>query len=100
NTDDHERLDSIITAIGQLGRPVVFPPHPRTRKAMAAAEIRPADNIRLLPPVSYFDFLALQASARAILTDSGGVQKEAYMLGIPCITLRAETEWTETVDAG
>jgi UDP-GlcNAc3NAcA epimerase len=100
NTDDHERLDSIITAIGKLGRPVIFPLHPRTRKAMAAAEIRPADNIRLLPPVSYFDFLALQASARAILTDSGGVQKEAYMLGVPCITLRAETEWTETVDAG
>jgi UDP-N-acetylglucosamine 2-epimerase len=100
NTDDHERLDAIIKAAGKLDHPVLFPVHPRTRKAMAAAGIRPDGNLRLLEPAGYFDFLALQGSARAILTDSGGVQKEAYMLGIPCVTLRAETEWTETVEAG
>jgi UDP-GlcNAc3NAcA epimerase len=100
NTDDHERLDTIIKAVGKLDYPVLFPAHPRTRKAMAAAGIRPDGNVRLMEPAGYFDFLALQTSARAILTDSGGVQKEAYMLGIPCITLRAETEWVETVEAG
>ncbi|MGZ4142583.1 MAG: non-hydrolyzing UDP-N-acetylglucosamine 2-epimerase [Actinomycetota bacterium] len=100
NTDDHERLESLMTAVGKLDRPVLFPVHPRTRKAIAASGIKPVDTIRMLPPAGYFDFLALQASARAILTDSGGVQKEAYMLGVPCVTLRAETEWTETVEAG
>lgn len=100
NTDDRARLAAIVKAVGSLDRPVLFPVHPRTAKAMAAATIVAEGSLRAMPPVGYLDFLALQAGARAILTDSGGVQKEAYMLGIPCITLRAETEWVETVEAG
>lgn len=100
NTDDAARLEAIIRAVGKLDRPVVFPVHPRTRKSLEAAGIKPDDRVRLLDPAGYFDFLALQSGAKTILTDSGGVQKEAYMLGIPCVTLRAETEWPETVEAG
>ena len=100
NTDDAGRLAAIIKGAGSLDRPVLFPVHPRTRKAMASAGIEPQGSLRLMPPLGYLDFLAFQSNARAILTDSGGVQKEAYMLGVPCITLRAETEWVETVDAG
>jgi UDP-N-acetylglucosamine 2-epimerase len=100
NTDDPARLDAIVRAAGTLDHPVVFPVHPRTRKAMENAGIQPDGALRAIAPQGYFDFLALQSQARAILTDSGGVQKEAYMLGVPCVTLRAETEWTETVDAG
>jgi UDP-N-acetylglucosamine 2-epimerase len=100
NTDDVARLEAIVSAAGKLDAPVVFPVHPRTRKAMEQAGVRPDGSLRAIAPLGYLDFLALQASARAILTDSGGVQKEAYMLGVPCVTLRAETEWTETVAAG
>ncbi|MCA1834518.1 MAG: UDP-N-acetylglucosamine 2-epimerase (non-hydrolyzing) [Actinobacteria bacterium] len=100
NTDDTARLEAIVRAVGKLDRPVVFPVHPRTRKAMEAAGIKPEDRVHAIAPVGYFDFLALQSGARSILTDSGGVQKEAYMLGVPCVTLRAETEWPETVEAG
>ncbi len=100
NTDDPARLEAIVRAVGKLDHVVVFPVHPRTRKALESAGIKPDERVRVVDPAGYFDFLALQASAKAILTDSGGVQKEAYMLGVPCITLREETEWTETVDAG
>ena len=100
NTDDPGRLSAILGAASKLDRPVLFPVHPRTRKAMAAYHIKAGGMVHTIPPVGYLDFLALQSSARAILTDSGGVQKEAYMLGVPCVTLRAETEWPETVDAG
>lgn len=100
NTDDPARLEALLTAAAKMPAPVVFPVHPRTRKAMDAAGIKAEGALRLVPPVGYFEFLALQRGARAIITDSGGVQKEAYMLGVPCITMRADTEWTETVDAG
>jgi UDP-N-acetylglucosamine 2-epimerase len=100
NTDDAARLEAIVRAVGKLDLPVMFPVHPRTRKAMERAGIKPDERVRAVKPVGYFDFLALQSEARAILTDSGGVQKEAYMLGVPCVTLRAETEWPETVEAG
>lgn len=100
NTDDEARLEAIVRAVGKLDRPVIFPVHPRTRKAMEAAGIRPEGQLRPVPPVGYLDFIALEASARAVLTDSGGVQKEAYLLGVPCVTLRTETEWPETVEAG
>jgi UDP-GlcNAc3NAcA epimerase len=100
NTDDPARLAAIVGAASSLDLPVVFPVHPRTRKAIENAGIATGGALRPVAPQGYFDFLALQASARAILTDSGGVQKEAYMLGVPCVPLRAETEWTETVAAG
>ena len=80
---------------------VVFPVHPRTRARLEAAGLLDRlDGLTLVPPLGYLDFLELARDARAILTDSGGVQKEAYLLGVPCVTLRDTTEWVETVDAG
>ncbi len=78
--------------------PVVFPAHPRTSAALGDTALPP--NVRLLPPAGYLDFTALVAQARVVATDSGGVQKEAYWLGVPCVTLRDETEWVETVETG
>src|SRR5206468_7944032 len=78
----------------------VFPVHPRTRAALRAGGIRLGTNLRLVDPVGYLEMLVLEENAGAIITDSGGVQKEAYFAGRPCITLRDRTEWTETVDAG
>src|SRR5206468_9099023 len=82
----------------------VFPLHPRTRVRLDAAglleRLQAAPHVRVAPPIGYLDFLTLARAARAILTDSGGVQKEAYLLGTPCVTLRDTTEWVETVDAG
>ena len=101
NTDDRARLTSVLASlerVASLGIPVVFPVHPRTRRALA--DVRPARGVRLIPPASYLQMLSLEASASVILTDSGGVQKEAYWLGVPCVTLRDETEWVETVDLG
>jgi UDP-GlcNAc3NAcA epimerase len=100
NTDDHARLAGILRAFGALEETVVFPVHPRTRAALNAVNGALPRNVRLIDPVGYLDIARLQLGARAILTDSGGLQKEAYWSGVPCITLRDETEWTETVDAG
>ncbi len=100
NTDDPGRLRAILGAFDRLPRPVVFPAHPRTRKALAAAGVEPGPNVRVLEPVGYLEMLALLRGAKALLTDSGGMQKEAFFLATPCITLREETEWGETVDAG
>ena len=99
NTDDLDRLRRILTAMASAGEPVVFPVHPRTRLALASMSIG-LGSIRLIEPVGYLQMLALEQHARLVATDSGGVQKEAYWLGVPCITLRDETEWTETVTAG
>lgn len=104
NTDDLDRLAVIFDALSHLsGRfPVVLPIHPRTRSRIAAAS-RFADaigNVTLIDPVGYLDMVALQQLARLIVTDSGGVQKEAFFFGVPCVTLRDETEWTELVEAG
>jgi UDP-GlcNAc3NAcA epimerase len=93
-------LGRIVHALGLLGEPVVFPVHPRTRAALAAEGIELADNVRALPPLGYLDFAALASQARVILTDSGGVQKEAYWYEVPCVTLRENTEWVETVETG
>lgn len=101
NTDDPNRLKNILTAFLEIGVPIIFPVHPRTRQCIAALDTDfDNSNIRMIAPVSYLDMLALEQNARLILTDSGGVQKEAYFLAVPCATLRPETEWVETVDAG
>jgi len=100
NTDDPRRLRSLVSAFNRLDYPVLFPVHPRSRKALAADGCRIASHVHLAQPVGYVEMMALASSARAILTDSGGLQKEAYWLGVPCVTLRDETEWIETVDSG
>lgn len=100
NTDDPVRLQQIVTALNSVPETIVFPAHPRTRKALTRLAVRFAPHIRLIEPVGYFDMMILEENARLIATDSGGVQREAYFLGIPCLTLREETEWIETVEAG
>src|SRR5205823_7477220 len=83
-----------------LEETVVFPVHPRARKAIAAAGCPIEPHVRLIDPSGYLDMIALAGAARMILTDSGGLQKEAYWLGVPCVTMRQETEWVETVQTG
>lgn len=100
NTDNNERLNNILSAFAAINEVIIFPVHPRTRKFLKDQGYQPPKNIRLIDPVGYFDIIALAKSARILLTDSGGMQKEAYWLKVPCITLRDETEWVETVDAG
>jgi UDP-GlcNAc3NAcA epimerase len=102
NVDDPERLAALVSLLLAVPGPVVLPLHPRTRARLSAAGLlaRLDGAVRLTPPLGYLDFMALLLHARAVLTDSGGVQKEAYLAGVPCVTLRATTEWTETVDAG
>lgn len=103
NTDQPERLTSILEAVARLDRPTVFPCHPRTKKMIEQFGLMPltrAPRVRMIEPVSYLDMLHLEAEAALILTDSGGVQKEACWLGVPCVTLRDETEWAETVESG
>ena len=100
NTDDLQNLSSILAALNSLPEPVILPLHPRTRKAIKALGWKAHPTVRLLEPLSYLDNLILEKNARLILTDSGGMQKEAYLLGVPCLTLRIETEWVETVKAG
>ncbi|MDR2120771.1 MAG: UDP-N-acetylglucosamine 2-epimerase (non-hydrolyzing) [Tannerella sp.] len=106
NTDDSERLTSIIRALIDIATdfPVVLPLHPRTRICLEKYGLLPAiascPSLRPIEPVDYFDMVMLEQEAAAILTDSGGVQKEAFFHRTPCITLRDETEWTETVDCG
>jgi UDP-GlcNAc3NAcA epimerase len=93
-------LTAITKAFSRLEEPVVFPAHPRTQNALAAASLALDPNVRVRPPAGYLDFAALASQARAIVTDSGGVQKEAYWYGVPCVTVRTTTEWLETVEAG
>lgn len=101
NTDDPATLGRLLTALEALPSTVVFPVHPRTRARLEQLGLRPThERVRLIEPVGYLDMLVLQGNARVVLTDSGGMQKEAYFLGVPCVTLRPETEWVETVDAG
>jgi UDP-GlcNAc3NAcA epimerase len=93
-------LGRIAEALRRLDEPVVFPAHPRTRAALESGGLELGAHVRLLPPVGYLDFAALASQARIVLTDSGGVQKEAYWYGVPCVTLRENTEWVETVELG
>jgi len=104
NTDDETKLRSILDALAEAGKniPIIFPIHPRTRKKVKALKnfsSHPA-QLRFIDPVDYLDMLILEKNAQKILTDSGGMQKEAYFLNVPCITLRNETEWTETIECG
>lgn len=104
NTDNRDRLSSILTALKEIAKvaPVVLPLHPRTKKILEGdAKLNAlTKTLRIMEPVSYIDMLLLESNATAILTDSGGVQKEAFWLKVPCITLRDETEWLETVQSG
>jgi UDP-N-acetylglucosamine 2-epimerase len=104
STDDPAALTGLVEGLCGLDRPVLFPVHPRTRARLQVSSglLRKLQSagVMLIEPVGYLDMLMLEQGARAILTDSGGVQKEAYFLGVPCITMRLETEWPETVDAG
>lgn len=101
NTDDPERLTQILRAIAEISRPVVLPIHPRTRKIVEQLGLTHLlDKVILTEPVGYLDMIALEANTWKLVTDSGGVQKEAYFAGVPCITMRDETEWVETVEVG
>jgi len=100
NTDDEARLEAIVTALDMQPRPVLLPLHPRTKKRLAELGLSPSGAIRIVDPVGYLEMVALERAARVVLTDSGGIQKEAYFHRTPCVTLRDETEWVETVEAG
>ena len=103
NTDNPKPLKSILSALNEIAKdvPVILPLHPRTKKMIKAYRLfSKTQRIKLTDPVSYLDMLRLEKNAKAILTDSGGVQKEAYWFGVPCFTLRDETEWIETVRSG
>jgi UDP-GlcNAc3NAcA epimerase len=103
NTDNPKRLKSILRALNEISKntPVVLPLHPRTRKMIKNFHLESVcERMTVIQPVSYLDMLVLEGNAKTILTDSGGVQKEAYWLGVPCLTLREETEWMETLQYG
>jgi UDP-N-acetylglucosamine 2-epimerase (non-hydrolysing)/UDP-GlcNAc3NAcA epimerase len=104
NVDDPARLELLVSLLEALPGTSVLPLHPRTAARLDAAglhtRLEAAPGIVLLPPLGYLDFMKLAMHSRAVLTDSGGVQKEAYLLGVRCVTLRESTEWVETVEAG
>ncbi len=105
NVDDPERLRRLVEVLARAARvaPVIFPIHPRTRTRLAAAgglDSLKGRGITAIDPVGYLDMICLVRASRAVLTDSGGVQKEAFLASVPCVTMREETEWVETVDAG
>ena len=100
NTDDRERLRAIVDGFSDAPLPVIFPVHPRTRARLTEFDIVLPSPIVATEPLGYLEIVALECAARTIFTDSGGVQREAYFAGVPCVTLRDTTEWTNTVDAG
>jgi UDP-N-acetylglucosamine 2-epimerase (non-hydrolysing)/UDP-GlcNAc3NAcA epimerase len=104
NVDDPQRLRLLVDLLLAVDGPVVLPLHPRTQARLEQAgwlaELEAAPSVRLLPPLGYLAFTALLCRARGVLTDSGGVQKEAYLAGVPCVTMRETTEWVETVEVG
>lgn len=104
NTNDLARLESILDALIHISKqyPIIFPMHPRVRKIIDQNPpfSEKVKNLRVIEPVNYFDMLILQKNAKKVLTDSGGMQKEAFFLKVPCVTLRDETEWVETIQAG
>jgi UDP-GlcNAc3NAcA epimerase len=100
NTDDPSALRNIASALNRLEMPVIFPIHPRTRACLEHYDMAWKRHVRFIEPVGYIDMMTLEWGAYCILTDSGGIQKEAFLLEVPCVTLREETEWPETVAAG
>ncbi len=104
NTDDPKRLEAILNAFAALDEKVILPLHPRTKSKIDTfglhSILERASKIEIIEPLSYLEMLLLEKHAKAIVTDSGGVQKEAYFAKVPCITLRDQTEWTETIEAG
>ncbi|HWQ41207.1 MAG TPA: UDP-N-acetylglucosamine 2-epimerase (non-hydrolyzing) [Desulfosporosinus sp.] len=101
NTDDPARLTQILKAVARISLPVVLPLHPRTRKIVQQLGLNSLlEKVKVIEPVGYLDMITLEAHAAKLVTDSGGVQKEAYFAGVPCITMRDETEWVETVEVG
>lgn len=100
NTDDPERLSRVLECLGTAPLKVVLPVHPRTRARIDEHSLAVPSNVELRDPVAYTTMLALERQARFVATDSGGVQREAYIWGVPCLTLREETEWVETVQTG
>jgi UDP-N-acetylglucosamine 2-epimerase len=101
-TGDAEAFRTVLEALGDLGLPVIFPVHPRTRAALEHFDLlgRVPHSVSLLGPMGYLETIAAARDAAVVVTDSGGLQREAYWLGTPCVTLRCETEWAETVDCG
>lgn len=100
NTDNRRRMAAILSAVQRAGQQVIWPVHPRCTTLGFPKLAAGSQRIHPIPPQGYLDFLALLKHARVVVTDSGGVQKEAYWLGVPCLTLREQTEWVETVEAG
>lgn len=100
NTNDINRLKAIFNALNASKEKIVLPLHPRTLKYVTDYGISISENVRIIEPIGYLDMVRLESAAKKILTDSGGVQKEAFFLGVPCITMRDETEWVETVENG
>jgi UDP-GlcNAc3NAcA epimerase len=100
NTDDPGRLRDVVGALGHLDVPVVLPVHPRLKRCLTGARIELSPNVRACDPVGFLDLLALLDACSLVVTDSGGLQKEAYLLERPCLTLRDTTEWVETVEVG
>ena len=102
NTDDPQRLGNIVAAINELSNDcsVVLPLHPRTRNKLTENGLEFSDKVTVTEPLSYLEMIVLERNAGLILTDSGGVQKEAFIFGVPCVTIRDQTEWTETIDCG
>jgi UDP-N-acetylglucosamine 2-epimerase (non-hydrolysing)/UDP-GlcNAc3NAcA epimerase len=104
NVDEPHRLGALVELLEAMPLPLFYPLHPRTKERLLATglmqRLERASHVTVHPPVGYLDVLQLAGTARAVLTDSGGLQKEAYVLGTPCITLRSTTEWVETVDVG
>lgn len=100
NTDDPEAMSRIAHALGEQPLPVIFPMHPRTRNLLAKSNLTWPTHVRIIEPLGHLDMLSLAKGAHFVITDSGGLQKEAFLLGTPCVTLRNETEWPETLDGG
>jgi UDP-N-acetylglucosamine 2-epimerase len=100
NVDNPSRLGSIMKAVSKAGVPVVFPAHPRSRKRLASSRLLRTPGLMTISPLGYLEMLKLVKESRMVMTDSGGLQKEAYWSGIPCLTLKENTEWVETVESG